>query len=70
VNRLQYYDLHIILKYWEMLTSALREFDKKFKVQILSWDLWIQHIETSKSNFFYMKIINCFHFLIHNKGTF
>jgi len=51
VNRLQYYDLHIILKYWEMLTSALREFDKKFKVQILSWDLWIQHIETSKATF-------------------
>ena len=32
------------------------------KVEILSWDLCIQHIETSKHDFFYMKVINYFHF--------
>jgi hypothetical protein len=46
----------------EMLTSALRALYKKFKVEILFWDLCIEHIEASKSNFFYMKAINCFRF--------
>jgi len=46
-----------------MLTSALRAFDKKFKIETLFCDFCIQYIETSKSNFFYIKVINCFQFL-------
>jgi len=34
-----------------MLTSALRALDKKYKLEIVSWNLCIQHIETSKNNF-------------------
>jgi len=40
-----------------MLKNALKTLDKKFKVEVFSWDLYI-----SKSNFFYLKIIKNFHF--------
>ena len=46
-----------------MLSSALRIFYKKFKMETLSWDLCIEHIEISKSNFSYIKVINCFYYL-------
>jgi len=47
-----------------MLTGALKALDKKFKVEGLSWKLYIQHIETLKNNFFYKKLINYFLFLL------
>jgi hypothetical protein len=45
-----------------MLTSALIALDKKFKVEGLYCKLYIQHIETLKSNFFNIKFINYFLF--------
>jgi len=39
-----------------MLTNALRVFDKRLKMKILFWNLSIQHIKTSKSNIFYIKL--------------
>ena len=38
--------------------SAFRALDKKFKVKILSCNLCIQHIETTKNNF--LSIISIF----------
>lgn len=51
-----------------MLTSAFRAaLVKKFKIETLSWKLYNQYIEILKSNFFYIKFINCFLFWILNK---
>jgi len=47
----------------EMLTSALKALDKRFKMEILSWNLCIQHIKTSKSNIFYIKVYQLFLFI-------
>jgi len=49
------------------ITFFYSTIDKKFKGEILSLNLCIHHIETSKSNFIYVKIINCFYFWILNK---
>jgi len=46
----------------EILTSVLRVLDKKFKIETLSCDLCIQHIKTSKSNFFLHKSYHLFPF--------
>jgi len=54
-----------------MITSVpflLRALHKKFKMEILSWNLCIQPIETSKNNFFYKIVINCFHFFFQKKN--
>jgi len=48
-----------------MLINVLH--DKKFKMEVLSCKLYIQRIETLKYNFFNIKFINYFFFLILNK---
>ena len=47
-----------------MLTSDLMTLDKKFKVEVFSWDLCTQHLETSKNNFFLHENYQIFSFLI------
>jgi len=40
---------------------------KKSKDEVLSWKWCIQHIESLKSNFFFIKLISYFYFWILNK---
>ena len=52
----------VIIIIRKMLTIALGALVKKFKMEILSWEWCIQHIETLKSNFIHMNIVNYFYF--------
>ena len=47
--------------------SVIRVFDKKFKMKILSWNLSIQQIKTTKSNFIYLFIFIFLHYKDDNK---
>ena len=55
-----------------MLTNVIKTPVKMFNVQILSYDVCIQHIEILTNNYFQIKVINCsfFKFITHPPKTF